>query len=63
MKRLGDRVKKGQLMIKFDKEWIEGKGYCLETPVIITNSDDFLDVVDMAQEKLEPGDSLLQVLK
>ncbi len=59
----GDRVKKGQLMIKFDKEWIEGKGYCLETPVIITNSDDFLDVVDMAQEKLEPGDSLLQVLK
>mgnify|MGYP001024590452 FL=1 len=59
----GDRVKKGQLMIKFDKEWIEGKGYCLETPVIITNSDDFLDIVDMAQEKLEPGDSLLQVLK
>ncbi len=56
-------MKKGQLMIKFDKEWIEGKGYCLETPVIITNSDDFLDVVDMAQEKLEPGDSLLQVLK
>ena len=50
-------------MIKFDKEWIEGKGYCLETPVIITNSDDFLDIVDMAQEKLEPGDSLLQVLK
>lgn len=59
----GDRVKKGQLMIKFDKERIEGKGYCLETPVIITNSDDFLDVVDMAHGDVQPGDSLLQVLK
>lgn len=59
----GDRVKKGQLMIKFDKEWIESKGYCLETPVVITNFDDFLDVVDMAQGDVRPGDRLLQALK
>ena len=41
MVQCGDKVKKGQLLIAFDKELIEGKGYCLETPVIITNSDDF----------------------
>ena len=46
MVQCGDKVKKGQLLIAFDKELIEGKGYCLETPVIITNSDDFLDVVE-----------------
>ena len=38
----GDRVKKGQLLVTFDKEFIESKGYCMETPVIVTNTDDFL---------------------
>lgn len=63
MIRCGDKVKKGQVLITFDKEWIEGKGYCLETPVIITNSDDFLDVVEMAEGEVRPGDSLVKILK
>lgn len=63
MVQCGDKVKKGQLLIAFDKELIEGKGYCLETPVIITNSDDFLDVVETAEGEVEPGNSLVKILK
>lgn len=63
MVQCGDKVKKGQLLITFDKELIEGKGYCLETPVIITNSDDFLDVVETAEGEVEPGNSLVKILK
>ncbi len=63
MVQCGDKVKKGQLLIAFDKELIEGKGYCLETPVIITNSDDFLDVVETSEGEVEPGNSLVKILK
>lgn len=59
----GDQVKKGQLLISFDKELIEGKGYCLETPVLITNSDDYLEVAEMASGKILPGEGLLKALK
>jgi len=59
----GDRVKKGQLMISFDMELIAGKGYCLETPVLITNSDDYLEVIEMAEGKILPGEGLLKALR
>lgn len=59
----GDRVKKGQIMIRFDRNFIEGKGYCLETPVLITNSDGFLDVVETSRDMVAPGENLLSLLK
>lgn len=59
----GDRIQKGQLLISFDKELLEEKGYCLETPVLVTNSDDYLEVVEMAEGSIAPGESLLQVLR
>ena len=59
----GDRVTKGQMMIRFDRDFIEGKGYCLETPVLITNSDGFLDVVETSKDLVVPGENLLSLLK
>ena len=59
----GDCVKKGQLLVTFDKEFIESKGYCMETPVIVTNTDDFLEVVEIGEGETVPGDGLLKVLK
>ena len=59
----GDHVKKGQLLVTFDKEFIESKGYCMETPVIVTNSDDYLDVVEIGKDEIAPGEGLLKVLK
>lgn len=59
----GDRVKKGQLLISFDKALLEGKGYCLETPVLVTNSDDYLEVLETASGSILPGEGLLKALK
>ena len=59
----GDRVKKGQLLVTFDKEFIESKGFCLETPVLVTNSDDFLEVIETKQIEISPGDCLITVLQ
>lgn len=59
----GDQVKKGQLLIEFDIDFLEKKGYCLETPVLVTNSDDFLEVAVVAGAHADPGETLLKVLK
>lgn len=59
----GDRVQKGQLLVKFDIEFIKNKGFCMETPVIVANTDDFLDVVETVKEQVNPGENLLKVLK
>ena len=59
----GDKVTKGQLLISFDKDLIADKGYCLETPVLVTNSDDYLEIVEMGQGQTEPGDCLLEALR
>ncbi|MFV0379373.1 MAG: beta-glucoside-specific PTS transporter subunit IIABC [Anaerorhabdus sp.] len=40
-----DKVEKGQLLISFDMEKIKAQGYSLMTPVIITNMDDYLDII------------------
>lgn len=59
----GDRVEKGQLMITFDREMMESEGFCMETPVIITNSAAYLDVVDEKRERVEAGERLLAVIE
>lgn len=63
MVKQGDRVEKGQLLITFDIDFIKSRGYCIETPVLISNSDEFLDVVETSSEQAEPGELFLNVLK
>ena len=58
----GDTVKKGQKLLEFDMELIQEVGYSLVTPVLVTNSDDFAEVVSVRAEKVEPGDLLLSVM-
>ncbi len=58
----GDQVKKGQLLITFDKDAIEKEGFSVETPVIITNSNNYLDVVEMNSGDVSNGDDLLTML-
>ena len=40
----GDKVKKGQLLLEFDMEFIRSKGFPLTTPVVVTNADDYNDI-------------------
>lgn len=58
----GDVVKKGQLLLTFDIQAIQDAGYCLETPVIITNSNDYTDVIETQDQEIKPTDKLLTVI-
>lgn len=58
----GDKVKKGQLMITVDIEAVKAAGYSMVTPIIVTNTDDYLDVVAMNASTVNKGDELLTLL-
>ena len=59
----GDTVKRGDLMLEFDINEIEKAGYVLTTPIIITNTDEYLDVLEMKKENVEFGDELITIVK
>lgn len=41
---------------------IEEAGYSLETPVIITNSGDFLDIIETSKKTVKAKDELMTVI-
>lgn len=59
----GDRVQKGQLLVKFDKAAIEAEGFLTETPVIVVNTDDYLEVAESMKENVNPGDCLITIVR
>lgn len=62
MVKQGQRVKKGELLITFDIEAIRQAGYSLETPVIITNTKDYSEVVPNSEHATEVGNDLLTLM-
>ncbi|MGD8192121.1 beta-glucoside-specific PTS transporter subunit IIABC [Brevibacillus ginsengisoli] len=56
------RVKKGDLLVEFDIEKIKEAGYQITTPVIITNTNQYIDIVETHQEKVEANDGLLTLV-
>ena len=58
----GDSVKKGDLLIKFDKEQIIKKGFSIETPIVITNTNDYLDVLETSEKEVNTDSVLLKVI-
>jgi sucrose PTS system EIIBCA or EIIBC component len=59
----GDKVKKGQTLITFDKNLIASKGYKTVTPVIVTNSFEYSAVKGLANSAVFVGDALLELVK
>lgn len=57
----GQRVKKGDLLIRCELEKIQEAGYQTITPVIVTNTDDYTDIETLISGKTEPGMELLRV--
>lgn len=58
----GDKIKKGQLLLEFDMEAIREAGYDLTTPVIISNSDAYTDVIAVEEKEVQVGEMFLSVL-
>lgn len=55
----GDKVKKGQKLLSFDMKAIEAAGFSTETPVIVTNTPDYNDVIATDKAAVAAGDVLL----
>ena len=47
--KAGDTVKKGQRLLVCDLDAVRAAGYDITTPVIVTNTDEFLDIVPVQQ--------------
>ncbi|MFV0395359.1 MAG: beta-glucoside-specific PTS transporter subunit IIABC [Coprobacillaceae bacterium] len=58
----GDRIKKGQLLLEFDIPLIESKGFSAQTPIIITNSNDLLDIIETTNDRIAPNEELITLL-
>lgn len=58
----GDTVKAGQVLLEFDINAIEKEGYSLITPVVITNSDSYLDVIETDKKNIDYKEELLTVM-
>ena len=57
----GQKVKKGDLLISFDREAIQAEGYLCTTPLIVCNTDDYSAVKPLASGSVQPGQALLQL--
>lgn len=58
----GDKVKVGDKLVEFDREAIKNKGYDIITPIIITNSSDYLDIIPKDVTSVNQGDEVLAIL-
>ena len=54
----GDMVKKGQLLVEFDISFIKEQGYDVTTPIMVTNMDDYLDILKTDKSELEAIDEV-----
>lgn len=57
----GDRVKKGQLLLKFDLDYIKSQGLPATTPVVVSNTDDYADVEALTAGTVDLSTQILRV--
>ncbi|MDQ0222082.1 beta-glucoside-specific PTS transporter subunit IIABC [Streptococcus moroccensis] len=60
---VGDEVEVGQPLIHFDRERIQVQGYDLTTAIIVTNANDYFDVLPTIEGDVRAGDLLLTVIE
>ena len=55
----GDPVKQGDLLVNFDIEKIKEAGYQVTTPIIITNTSRYVDIIETSTETVRAKEGLL----
>lgn len=58
----GDRVKKGQTLVTFDLEGIKKAGFSTQIPIVVTNTADYLDILEVGSNEVSTSDDLLTAL-
>ncbi len=57
----GDRVNKGDLLIRFDMDAVKAAGYDVVTPMVICNGDSFPEAEVIALGEIKHGENILKV--
>lgn len=58
----GQTVAKGDILVEFDLEAIKKAGFDTTTPIVVTNSMDYEDVLTTDQKEIKSGDRLLTII-
>lgn len=61
MKMQGDMVKQGDLLLEFDIEKIKAAGYEIITPMVVTNTDEYTNVMPVAAGSVKAGDTAIMI--
>ena len=59
----GESTTLRKLLREFDLEVITKEGFSTTTPIIVTNTDAYVDVVPALFGRVKPGDMLLKILR
>ena len=59
----GDKITVGQKLIEFDMDLLHKEGYCLETPIVVTNTPNYLDVLAQQSKDVTWGEKLLYIVE
>ena len=61
--KVDDEVKKGKKLLEFNMDMIKDEGYDCVTPIIVSNSNDYLEVIEKNVTQIEKEEKLLTILK
>lgn len=59
----GDQVKQGQLLVEFDIDGIKKEGLDITTPIVVTNMDNYSDVILINEGFVKLSDDILKLKK
>ena len=62
LKQAGDSIKKGDVLVQFDMDAIKKDGYSCITPIVITNTNDYVDVLTEKEGSIQKGENLLKLV-
>ena len=62
LKNAGDNVKVGDELIRFDIEAMESEGYDVTTPIIVTNSQEYVDVIPDTCGEIKKGSRIFKTV-
>ena len=61
--KVGDKVKKGDLLVEFDISAIEREGFDTITPILVTNVDDYSNVISLIDKEIREKEELIKTIK
>lgn len=56
----GQRIRKGELLLEFDLKAIKAEGFDMVTPVIVTNADDYAEILPVEGKNVKAQDTVIR---